>query len=153
MKRLMREMQDNDISLVFAIESRAFTHPWPLQAFRDILSMRPWVLEAESELVGYIFYHAVLDEAVIVNFAIDPLKHRQGHGSYLLTQSLMQLKSEGCTHFYLDVRQNNSPAIRLYEKHGFTPLGIRKNYYDHPVEDAIVMGMISPINSERTNDF
>lgn len=139
-------MQECDISLVIEIESRAFTHPWPPRAFEDVLSMRSWVLEVDGVLSGYIFFHAVLDEAIVLNFAVDPAKQGKGHGEYLLTSTIKILQNEGCTNFYLDVRKTNISAIALYEKHGFIALGLRKDYYSDPVEDAIVMGMIRPIS-------
>jgi ribosomal-protein-alanine N-acetyltransferase len=147
MKRVMRAMETADLDSVVGIESRAFTHPWPKQAFEDILFMRPWVLEVDDTLCGYILYHKVLDEAVILNFAIDPDIQGNGHGDYLLKHSLDALAVEGCCHFYLDVRKSNEAAQKLYAKHGFLALGIRKQYYDHPTEDAIVMGMKLPVNS------
>lgn len=150
MKRAIRAMNKSDLSLVIEIESRAFTHPWPAKAFEDILSMRPWVLEVNEQVCGYICYHSVLDEAVIINFAIDSDYRRMGHGDYLLGQSIAILTKEGISHFYLDVRKGNSAALNLYSKHGFIPLGIRRQYYCNPDEDAIVMGLILPLmNQER----
>jgi len=144
MNRVMRVMQESDLSLVIDIENRAFTHPWPSGAFRDILTMRPWILEADGILCGYIFYHAIIDEAVILNFAIDPALQKQGHGEFLLISSIELLHSEGYKHFYLDVRKSNEPAINLYAKQGFMALGLRKKYYSNPDEDAIVMGLKLP---------
>lgn len=150
MMRITRTMQDTDLSLVIGIESRAFSHPWPPKAFEDVLTMRPWVLVVDGILVGYIFYHTVIDEAVILNFAIDPDLQGMGHGEHLLSTTLELLQKEGLTNFYLDVRQSNASAIALYNKYGFIPLGIRRNYYSDPVEDAIVMGMKLPFPERET---
>jgi len=140
----MRDMKKEDLDAVVGIESRAFTDPWPKQAFEDIISMRSWVLEVDDSLCGYILYHKVLDEAMVLNFAIDPCLQGLGYGDYLLKHSLDKLAAEGCCHFYLDVRKSNQIALKLYTKHGFLALGTRKQYYDHPAEDAIVMGMKLP---------
>ncbi len=143
----MRELSDSDLSLVIEIENRAFAHPWPSQAFEDLKSQYILLLEVDGKLSGYIIYHVVLEEAVILNFAIEPGLQRQGHGEYLLRQSMKALRDRGCSLFYLDVRESNQAAIGLYKKLGFSVMGIRKSYYSDPDEDAIVMGLVqtSPV--------
>ena len=142
MQRQMHRITQEDLPRVFEIENRAFRHPWPQAAFSEDVLEHGKILAVDGVVSGFILYHVILDEAIILNFAIDPDKHRQGHGEYLLQQSLSELGQSGCTHFYLDVRHSNCSAIKLYEKHGFKPLGIRKNYYHDPQEDALVMGKI-----------
>jgi ribosomal-protein-alanine N-acetyltransferase len=142
MCRLMREMTESDLSLVIEIENRAFTHPWPKQAFEEILSHYARVLLLDGKVIGYILYHVILDEAIVLNFAIDPDLHGAGHGDFLFSESLKELRSFGSRVFYLDVRESNAPAIGLYEKYGFSKMGIRKEYYSDPTENAIVMALI-----------
>jgi len=142
MKRVMRELKESDLSLVIEIENRAFTHPWPAQAFEDLNSQYFRILELDGKIAGYIIYHVILDEAIILNFAIDPSLHGKGHGDFLLRETLRELRTFGCSMFYLDVRQSNSAAIGLYQKYGFSALGFRKNYYSDPEEDALVMGLV-----------
>lgn len=150
MKRAMRELLTSDLSLVIEIENRAFTHPWPPEAFVEIPGGRSWILELDGTVRGYILYHTSEDEAVIINFAIDPLYQGQRHGEYLLNSSIRILHSQGFSHFYLDVRKSNENAIKLYNKLGFIPLGMRRNYYSDPCEDAIVMGLVK--NSITTGE-
>jgi [ribosomal protein S18]-alanine N-acetyltransferase len=142
MQRLMRKLSQSDLSQVINIENQAFSHPWPADAFSESILQHSRGLEVDGRLCGYIFYHVIMGEAVILNFAIDPQLQRQGHGEYLLLESLKELSRQGCTHFYLDVRESNIGAIKLYAKHGFVPLGKRKLYYSNPDEDALVMGLI-----------
>ncbi|MDD2423290.1 MAG: ribosomal protein S18-alanine N-acetyltransferase [Candidatus Cloacimonetes bacterium] len=142
MQRIMHRLTQADLPAVFEIENRSFQDPWPCEAFSEEVLQYAMVLDVDDVLSGYILYHVILDEAVILNFAIDPDKRRQGHGEYLLGQSLSELSESGCTRFFLDVRRSNAQAIKLYEKHGFMTLGIRKGYYHDPPEDAIVMGRI-----------
>lgn len=142
MNRLMRAMKQSDLSLVIDIENRAFTHPWPKQAFDELISHYARVLELDGKLIGYILCHVIMDEAVVLNFAIDPTLHGAGHGDYLFAESLKELRALGSRIFYLDVRESNVPAIGLYQKYGFSKIGIRKDYYSEPTENAIVMALI-----------
>lgn len=142
MQRRIHQLTQEDLPAVFEIENCSFQDPWPIAAFSEEVLQDAMVLEVEDVLCGYILYHVILDEAVILNFAIDPDKRRQGHGEYLLKQSLSELTQSGCTRFFLDVRRSNAQAIKLYEKYDFVTLGIRKGYYHDPPEDAIVMGRI-----------
>lgn len=142
MQRLIRKLKPEDLIPITEIEQRAFTNPWPAEAFYGPYFEYARILELEGKLCGYIFFHVIIDEAVILNFAIDPAKQGQGHGKYLLVESLKELNQSGCTHFYLDVRESNETAIKLYEKQGFCALGRRKHYYSNPDEDAIMMGLV-----------
>ena len=139
MELQLRLCTKEDFSLIREIESRAFPDPWPLEAFTDFLF--PWAFSLcfGDSLVGYIFYQGVEDEMVIINFAIDPQYQGKGWGSILLNESMQYMVDEGARHFFLDVRDSNIKARKLYYKHGFQDLGVRRKYYSHPEEDAIVM--------------
>ncbi len=76
---------------------------------------------------------------VIINFAIDPAYQGQGWGELLLRETLAIMHDIGVVYFYLDVRASNIQANSLYQKYGFSEIGIRKQYYSQPDEDAIVM--------------
>jgi len=130
----------DDFSKLYEIELESFAHPWPIDAFTDFLLPWAWLLMFGDEIAGYIFYHGVGDEMVIINFAIRPCYQSMGWGEFLLKKSMRQMIDTGVKHFYLDVRMSNTKARNLYEKFGFQPLGTRKNYYSNPEEDAIVMG-------------
>ncbi|MCD8479893.1 MAG: ribosomal protein S18-alanine N-acetyltransferase [Candidatus Cloacimonetes bacterium] len=154
MKLVMRPVFEADFAAICEIEKRAFEDPWPKEAFTDFLCQNSWLLELDGSVAGYIFYHAATDEAVIINFAIDPIHQRSSYGSYLLKRSMQILIDQGIRYFYLDVRRSNEKAIALYHKMGFQTLGFRKNYYHQPPEDAIVMGMQIPDGAaEEQNDL
>lgn len=142
MEPRLRATTPADFEAIHAIEQKAFPNPWPMEAFTDFLLPWAWTLLLEDEVIGYIFYHGVEDEMVIINFAIDPIHHGKGWGEYLLNNSMQILQDNGVTRFFLDVRASNIKARSLYEKYGYIALGTRKNYYSHPEEDAIVMGKI-----------
>ncbi|MDD4309299.1 MAG: ribosomal protein S18-alanine N-acetyltransferase [Candidatus Cloacimonetes bacterium] len=141
MEPWFRAITAEDFPLIHAIEQVAFPNPWPLDAFSDFLLPWAWGLIFESELVGYIFYHGVGDEMVIINFAISPDFQGRGWGEFLLKESMQKMIESGVRRFFLDVRISNDKARRLYEKFGFVPMGTRKGYYTLPEEDALVMGM------------
>ena len=95
--------------------------------------------EDDQEILGYCGVLTVLDEGDITNVAVR--KDRQGEGiGKLLVQELIRKASDaGVTTIHLEVRESNTPAIRLYEKLGFVQLGVRRNYYEEPAEDGIMM--------------
>ena len=81
----------------------------------------------------------MLDEANIVNVATHPDFRRRGCAEALLGEMEKFLTEHGVTDVYLEVRRSNTPARTLYEKLGFRAVGLRKNYYRFPTEDAVVM--------------
>ena len=127
-----------------ALEAKIFPDPWSLRSICDAVSNPCTVLYAaltESDaLMGYLFVTQVMDTADIDNIAVSPDFRRQGIASLLLDTALDGLDAE----VFLEVRKSNTSAIALYQKYGFAPYNIRKNYYENPREDAILMKMPKP---------
>ena len=128
---------------VAALEKRCFPNdPWSEGVFRSALdSPDTAVLLAEGEdgtLLGYAVLYTVLDEGNLDNIAVAPEARRNGVADALLS-ALTAFGREHLTCLMLEVRASNAPAIALYEKHGFAAVGRRKNYYDAPREDAVLM--------------
>jgi len=140
--KITRPMRQDDLPAVLQIEKQVFSSPWPEDAFSSSDFGESWVICEDATLVGYIMYHNVIDESVIINLAVDPAYQRKGYGKELLENTLNQLTDRGFTHFYLDVRVSNQAALALYEGFGFQRVGLRKGYYTLPDEDAYVMAMI-----------
>ena len=93
----------------------------------------------QHEVVGYCGIWGVLDEGQITNVAVREEDQGKGIG-YEMLQELIEIgKNEGLSQYTLEVRVSNKKAIRLYEKLGFEEEGIRKEFYDKPVEDASIM--------------
>jgi ribosomal-protein-alanine N-acetyltransferase len=134
-----RHLFKQDIPRVCEIENRAFSDPWPEDAFAMLQHYHSYAGLANGHLIGYIMCLNAVDESSIINLAIDPDHQRKGYGSELLAYALDQLRLEGIRKVYLDVRSSNLAAQRLYEKYGFRHLGIRKHYYSNPEEDALVL--------------
>ena len=124
------------------LEKVCFSMPWT----RDFLiSQLPddrhiFIAAADGEKVlGYVGMMYVIDEGYISNVAVAPEYRRQGIADALILELIDRCKILKLSFVTLEVRAGNSPAISLYEKHGFSPVGRRKNYYDFPKEDAILM--------------
>lgn len=92
-----------------------------------------------NQVVGFLTASRICDTADLTNIAVAPAFRQQGIAFLLLEFLLRELKKSGMQTVFLEVRRSNQPAIRLYEKSGFLPVGIRKNFYQHPDEDAILM--------------
>ena len=90
-------------------------------------------------LLGYVWARFVLDEGEIGNIAVAPEHRRCGVGAALLGALFAESERRGAAVLQLEVRESNLAARRLYEKNGFETVGKRKNYYEKPTEDAILM--------------
>ena len=126
-----------------AIERQCFSCPWTLDQLRSQLSDdRHVFLAAVAEngaVVGYVGMMFVLDEGYISNVAVAPAYRRQGVADALIAALMRRAEELALAFVTLEVRAGNEPAKSLYAKHGFVPVGRRKNYYDLPKEDAILM--------------
>ncbi|MBK0347294.1 ribosomal protein S18-alanine N-acetyltransferase [Aerococcaceae bacterium zg-ZJ1578] len=97
-----------------------------------------YCLVDKDVVLGYISLHHVLDEVSINHVFIHTDYRKQGLASALVAFVIEQLAYRQVKHLFLEVRAKNEVAIRLYETSGFELLGRRKNYYQNPVEDALI---------------
>lgn len=93
----------------------------------------------DGTVLGYAGMHCVLDEGYITNVAVLPARRKEGVASAILLKLLARARLRGLQFLTLEVRESNTPAISLYEKFGFAPVGRRKNYYTEPTEDALLL--------------
>ncbi len=124
------------------IETLCFSDPWSPQALAEEMEspLARYVLCAEGErLLGYAGARMVLEECQVVNVAVRPDCRLQGVAGRMMKALLDCARREGREYATLEVRQSNEPAIRLYQKLGFAPQGIRPGYYENPREDALLM--------------
>ena len=138
----IRLMEERDLAQVAEIESKNFSMPWSRQAFEDSLKLSHTlyvVTEREGQIAGYCGCYQQLEEAEIVNVAVDEPFRGQGIARRMLTELMRLGIQRGAFAYTLEVRVSNTPAIRLYESLGFESLGIRKRFYERPVEDAMIM--------------
>lgn len=139
----VRPMEAKDLRKVTAIEKETFSIPWSEKAFLDSLSL-PYTIylvaeTPDAQIAGYCGLYQVFSEGEITNVAVASVYRRQGVAETMLTELLEQGKQMGTESFFLEVRRSNLPARRLYEKLGFCGDGIRKNFYEKPKEDAVIM--------------
>lgn len=107
--------------------------PWSENLYKEELadpSKHYFVAELDGEFVGFAGFAQILDEAHIMNVAVSLVARRQGVASMLLERLIKCAAKCGATVVTLEVRVSNKPAIALYEKTGFTSLGVRPSYYD-----------------------
>jgi len=118
-----------------------FADPWSLGDFRECLASGATVLVAarDYEVAGYIIGRAVADEGEILNLAVAPAHQRHGVGRLLARHALEVLSARGARAVYLEVRESNAAARRLYEGLGFEAVARRPNYYRQPVEAALIL--------------
>jgi len=135
-------MTAEHIPQIAAIERACFSLPWSQDMLREVLWNDAAVMVvAEGEdgaVLGYAGLQTVLDEGYIDNVAVAPAFRRQGVADALLS-AFVRFGRAKLAFLTLEVRESNLPAIALYHKHGFRAVGRRKNYYDDPKEDAIIM--------------
>ena len=134
----------NDIVQILRIENESFSEPWSEASFNELAENkwhRIYCLKGgeDNAVRGYIGLAVSAPDAEITNLAVDKDLRGQGYGEKILSQALEMLKKQGVTTVFLEVRRSNAAARGLYEKTGFEEIGVRKNYYNKPREDAVVM--------------
>ncbi len=140
---VIREMQVKDVSAVAVLEAMCFSEPWSEQAFLDALKQTEALLLVavgmDDKPLGYCGIYLSADEGEITNVAVCPDYRKRGIADAILTAVFAKAQKRGTQTVYLEVRESNISAQKLYEKHGFVSCGIRKNFYRKPTEHAIVM--------------
>lgn len=139
----IREMTREDIPSVATIEKQCFSQPWSEQGFAEGLKAPAIFLVAEEmgRIAGYIGMYVSAPEGEITNVAVAPGLRMRGTGKALVDAMKQWASDHGVTRIVLEVRVGNEPAIHVYEAAGFVKLGIRKDFYQFPTEDAFVMEM------------
>lgn len=138
----IRPMTKEDCVQVAQIEASSFSVPWSLNAFTETVekeNFRYFVAEEEGEILGYCGFLFVLDEAEIPNVCVKASARCRGVGKEMMTALIEEAKKLGMAMLYLEVRESNTPARALYQRLGFEENGVRKNFYEHPVEHAVLM--------------
>lgn len=135
-------MTINDIEAVSKMEERCFSMPWSKEAYVQAIQCGDVVYvvaEDEKQIVGSCGVRNILSEGEITNVMVD-IPFRGQKISYPMLQTLLEEGQKiGIEQFFLEVRAGNKAAIHLYEKCGFQTEGIRKNLYEIPKEDGLIM--------------
>lgn len=167
-KIVIRRMTEADLDQVCGIENEAFSIPWSRKSFRDFIVRDDAVfltasvcrdgdemsgshaadckssaeIPAENDgspIAGYIGFYGIPDEGDITNVAVRKDMRGRGIGGMLVSALISEASRRGISRIFLEVRESNDAAIHVYLKSGFRRVGLRKNYYDDPVENAVIM--------------
>jgi len=139
----VRKAFAGDIPRVFEIETEVTPNPWKESYFGDeIKNPLSFFYVAENEasgtIAGFIVFWLIDDQMELHNIAVSKEAQRTGVARSLM-ELMMQIATEcGVRELFLEVRASNEPAMSLYETFGFVSIGVRKNYYSKPREDAIL---------------
>ena len=133
-----------DLAAVDALQRQTFTNPWGAEAIRWELEntdvSRLYVMhDADGALVAYCACWMVFDELHINSLAVDVSRRREGLARRLLLHVLHEAIQAGATAATLEVRRSNTAARALYEGLGFAVEGVRRDYYQEPREDAVIL--------------
>lgn len=147
MEYAIRDVGPDDIPQIEEIEKRCFSLPWTAEQLagqmKDAQHEFIAAVTPDGTVLGYVGMMYVLDEGYISNVATDPSCRRQGIADALIGRLCAICGELRLSFVSLEVRAGNAPAIALYQKHGFAPVGLRKNYYERPREDAVIMTKFS----------
>lgn len=135
-------MNEHHVPQVALLERECFADPWSQRGIASELHnpLSLWLVAQEGQtLLGYIGSQTCLDETDMMNIAVSPASRRQGVARALIEALVSALRERGSKQLTLEVRASNGPARQLYESLGFLQVGLRKNYYQNPKEDALIL--------------
>jgi ribosomal-protein-alanine N-acetyltransferase len=139
-----RRLELRDLNAIEDIERASYATPWSRSMFAGELakpsSLSLGAFDSETgDLLGYLIISRYVDAWHVMNVAVAPEHRRQHIASMLLERLFEETGGEGRRGYTLEVRVSNDVAIRLYERAGFKPRGIRRGYYTDNREDALIM--------------
>jgi ribosomal-protein-alanine N-acetyltransferase len=138
------EMDKSHVPEVVQIENDSFSTPWSATIFMRALrdeKTRTIVALLDERVVGYAVFWIVGDYAELSDIAVEEMWRQRGIGEMLVTAVVEGCSVLGVRSLFLEVRESNIPARKLYEKKDFSEITRRRRYYTNPVEDALVFGL------------
>lgn len=137
---MIMAMCPEHIRAVKALLDRCFgASSWSREAIKGELGKADAVCliaVEDGRVIGFLAFEQVLDEGSIIEVAVHPDYRRRGIARQMIADVINS--AEHLAAVFLEVRESNTPAIALYESLGFGKISIRKDYYDHPKENAVV---------------
>lgn len=147
----LRTARPADLPRMVRIERASFPLPWSEGAFRSVMrrdDARLIVADRAGEVVGYAAVWFAADEGELGDIAVDPERRREGVGRRLVDAVVEEARRREAQQIFLQVRESNRAALRLYEAAGFRKAGRRPGYYRSPSEDALVL--LRPVRPRPT---
>ena len=152
----LRRLDLSDLDAVERIERASYPAPWSRSMFAGELakpsSLSLAAVTVSGEIVGYLVLSRYVDAWHVMNLAVDPAWRRRGIGAALLERLLAETAGDTERGYTLEVRVSNAEAIRLYERFGFHPHGVRRGYYTDNREDALIMWRDAVVSDVVGND-
>ncbi len=137
-----RRALPKDATDIALLEDEIFPDAWSYRDIQDTIctegSMCFSAIDGDK-VIAYVIGRLIPPEGEIYRIAVAPHKRQRGIGYRLLDYAVKTSKGKGLERLFLEVRSKNTPAINLYTAYGFTRIGVRKNYYKNPADDAIIM--------------
>jgi ribosomal-protein-alanine N-acetyltransferase len=139
-------MHTDDLAAVCAIEQQVQYAPWSEKLFAEGLNRHccKVAVNQQQQIVGFSIVQFIVDEAHLLNIAVEPTQQKQGIGKILLDEVLVISQQQKACTIFLEVRASNQRAIQLYQMAGFNEIGLRKNYYPtaQGKEHAVIMALM-----------
>ena len=135
-------MSEEHVPQVAELEKICFSDPWSEKSVAYELTnpLSCWLVAVEDgRVAGYIGSQTVMGESDMMNVAVHPDYRRRGIAERLVNDLVEALKAFESHCLTLEVRESNDSARALYAKLGFFQVGLRKNYYRNPKEDALIL--------------
>lgn len=135
------KMSEEHISQLAELEKICFHSPWTEEGLREELTnpRAHFYVAFTDKVIGYMGVIEICGEANVTNVAVLPEYRGNGIGKALVKNAIDGAKSRECEFITLEVRESNLPAISLYKSFGFQQVGVRKNFYSDPTENALLM--------------
>ena len=148
------KVSENDIHRIFEIEKEAFFPPWTYESLLSEVSREDSYFitamdkyesgefttpEPSLRFLGYAILRQIGDDGELLKIAVDKQSQRKGVGALLMAAVIEHAAEKAFKSIFLEVREMNAAAVKLYEKCGFDIIRVRKDYYNDPVEDALIM--------------
>ena len=140
---IIRDMKYDDCEAVAEIDRNTFSIPFSVEGYRrecDDPKAVTLVAESEGKIIGYANLWNIDGDVTLNNLAVSAGERSNGVGTRLMEEILSRFSD--CEFITLEVRRSNEGAIRFYRKFGFRQVGLRKNFYEKPTEDAVLMTLL-----------
>lgn len=141
MSEVYKSLSVDDVVRISEIENVSFSEPWSKDSFRSLIENPDFITIGcyiDRVLAGYVFYYIVMNELHIMNIAVHPTYRKMSCGTKLLSEVHKEGMKRKLNFAYLEVRETNEAAMKLYAKLGYKNVGRRIRYYANE-EDALLM--------------
>lgn len=141
----IENMSEGHIEHIVKIENECFSEPWTYNGLlAELNNENSYFIVAiiDNAVAGYAGMHCILGDCYITNVAVSRFYRKMKVGTTLVKNLIQYAKNKNFNFISLEVRKSNEVAYNLYKSLGFVEVGIRKNFYRKPLEDAIIMNYI-----------